>query len=279
MNSVGEILRGAREGQGRTMAEIAEELCITRRYLQALECDDLSNLPGTFFYKSFVKQYAAILGVPERELQPGLDAIAAEADPPLPGQTGVENAGRSSPAPIRVLDPLVEASNRYFSNRKIGIPMAALAAVLLACTGFYNWWNQPPSQARASRTQPAPPARTVASRTAPAGATVNMSTTPDGVDHVVLNLSATERTWLSITSDGKQIFSGELQPSQTKTLTAPDAAQMKVGNAGGLAVRLNGREIGPLGGRGQVRTILFTQDKFEIVEPPVAEATPGDATL
>jgi cytoskeleton protein RodZ len=64
MTSVGEILRSARESQGRTMAEIAEELCITQRYLRALERDDLSNLPGTFFYKSFVKQYAAILGVP-----------------------------------------------------------------------------------------------------------------------------------------------------------------------------------------------------------------------
>ena len=75
--------------------------------------------------------------------------------------------------------------------------------------------------------------------------TVDVSTTPDGVKHVVLNLSATESTWLSITSEGKQIFSGILQPSQTKTLTASDAAQMRVGNAGGIAVRLNGKEIGP----------------------------------
>ena len=58
-----------------------------------------------------------------------------------------------------------------------------------------------------------------------------------------------------------------LQPSQTKTLTASDAAQMKVGNAGGIEVRLNGKEIGPLGGRGQVSTILFTPDKFQIVDP------------
>src|SRR5580700_7295235 len=128
MNSVGEILRGARESQGRELAEIAEDLCITRRYLQALECDDLSNLPGTFFYKSFVKQYAAILGVPLSKLQSGIEAITAtEVEPPLPDPTGAERPARSSPAPVRVLDPLVEASNHYFSNRKIGIPMVALA--------------------------------------------------------------------------------------------------------------------------------------------------------
>jgi cytoskeleton protein RodZ len=277
------------------MAEIAEELCITKRYLQALERDDLSKLPGTFFYKSFVKQYAAILGVPMSKLQPGIDAITAtEAEPPLPsqalsgqagpGRAAAENAARSSPAPVRVLDPLVEASNRYFSNRKIGVPMAALAGMLLACTGFYSWWNQPPSQARAARLQPAAASRTAAlsSAVGPSAAQapiVNVSTTSDGVNHVVLNLSATESTWLSITSEGKQIFSGILQASQTKTLTASDAAQMKVGNAGGIAVRLNGKEIGPLGERGQVRTILFTPDKFEIVEQASPPAPPDDATL
>jgi cytoskeleton protein RodZ len=286
MISVGEILRSARESQGRGMAEIAEELCITQRYLRALECDDLSNLPGTFFYKSFVKQYAAILGVPEKKLKTGIDAITAtQAEPRLlgqtePGQAGAESGTRSSSAPVRVLDPIVEASNRYFSNRKIGVPMVALAGVLLACTGFYRWWNQPPSQARAARPQPAAASRTEAPSWAAAPAsTVNVSTTPDGVNHVVLNLSATERTWLSITSEGKQIFSGELQPSQTKTLMASEAAQMKVGNAGGIAVRMNGKEIGPLGGRGEVRTILFTApDKFEIVEQP-PRAAPDDATL
>jgi hypothetical protein len=52
---------------------------------------------------------------------------------------------------------------------------------------------------------------------------------------------------------------------------------MRVGNAGGIAVRLNGKEIGPIGGRGQVRTIRFTPDNFEIVEPP--PAVPDDAPL
>jgi cytoskeleton protein RodZ len=286
MISVGDILRGARESQCRTIAEIAEELCITQRYLRALERDDLSNLPGAFFYKSFVRQYAAILGVPISTLQPGIDAItAAEAEPLLPGQTfpgqtlqgqiGSESGARSAPA-IRVLDPLVEASNRYFSNRKIGVPMAALAAVLLACSGFYSWWNQPPKQARASRSQPAAPSRVSAAAAAPI---VDVSTTADGVKHVVLNLSATEKTWLSITSEGKQIFSGILQPSETKTLTASDAAEMRIGNAGGVAVRMNGKEIGPLGGRGEVRRVLFTApDKVEIVQPP-PPPPPDDAAL
>jgi cytoskeleton protein RodZ len=271
MTSVGEILRSARETQGRGTAEIAEELCITQRYLHALECNDLSNLPGTFFYKSFVKQYAAILGVPMKELQPGIVRLTQAFEPPGP-EIPVELTIPPGNA-IRVLDPLVEASNRYFSNRKIGIPVAVLALALVGCSVFYSWWIKPPrQQARAT----APPA--TAPRSTPTSRVeVSATQDPNDANHVVLNLSATEQVWLSITnSEGKQIFSGVLQPSQTKTLTAADAAEMKVGNAGGIEVRLNGKEIGPLGGRGQVKTVLFTApDKFQIVEPPPA---PGSDT-
>ena len=96
---------------------------------------------------------------------------------------------------------------------------------------------------------------------------VTTATGADGLNHVVLNLSATEKTWLSITSDGKPIFSGILQPSQTKTLTGMDVAKMKVGNAGGLEVRWNGKPIGPIGPRGQVRIVLFTPENFQILPP------------
>jgi transcriptional regulator with XRE-family HTH domain len=274
MNSVGQILRSARESQGRAMAEIADELCITQRYLRALESDDLSNLPGTFFYKSFVRQYAAILGVPIKKLQPGLDAVAGDETPtPMPNE-GLTHRGpammtRPRTAPVRVLDPLVEASNRYFAHGKIGVPIAALAGVLAVCSTFYGWWNRPPSQAPAIHVERV--GQPVSQQIPEAG--VNVTTTPDGVKHVVLNLSATESTWLSITSEGKQIFSGILEPSQTKTLTTTDAAQMTIGNAAGVAVRMNGKDVGPLGGRGQVRKVRFTApDKVEIVEPqnPVA---------
>ena len=153
MNSVGALLKTERERQGRDTVEIAEKLCITPRYLRAIEQDDLKSLPGTFFYKSFVKQYAVVLGVPIQELQPGIELLAQAFDP----STAIEIPIERTPPPgqaIRVLDPLVEASNRYFSNRKIGVPVAALVAALLACSGFYSWWTRP-SRLVARETPPA----------------------------------------------------------------------------------------------------------------------------
>jgi hypothetical protein len=99
---------------------------------------------------------------------------------------------------------------------------------------------------------------------------VTSTTGPDGENHVVLNLSATEKTWISISSDGKEIFSGVLQPSQTKTLTGSDVAKLRIGNAGGLEIQWNGKAIGPVGPRGQVRVVVFTPENFQVL--PAAPA-------
>jgi cytoskeleton protein RodZ len=302
MNSVGRILRSARERQGRAVAEIADELCLTQQYLRAIEEDDVKNLPGTFFYKNFVRQYAAIVGVKESEIKAGIEALAAAAEEPvLPGNL--------VQPPVRPMDPIVADSNRhYFANARTGLSVAGLAVVLVACSGFYAWWMRPKEVAAAKPTAPPAVVQSVrqdvqevvqpkvdpGSQPAPADlaspvenqpaqapavqviAEAQSQTTLDGLNQVVLNLAATEKTWLSITSEGKRLFSGFLEPRQTKTLTGLDAAQMTVGNAGGIEVRLNGKPIGPIGKSGQVRRVVFTPDNFEVLPLDLPAATPAE---
>lgn len=261
MSSVGAVLRSERESQHREVAEIADALCITHRYLRAIEADDVKSLPGVFFYKSFVKQYAAMLRMDDAKLQSGIEALTsvyAEPAEPLPPADSI----------------LAEANRRYFSNPRIGLSMATLAAVVLACSGFYSWWTKPAHAASHVATTARAPQVSMVRPTAEVAADVpalNVTTTTgaDGIKHVVLNLSAKEKTWLSITSEGKSIFSGVLEASQTKTLTALEAATMMVGNAGGIEVELNGKPIGPIGKSGQVVRVRFNSpDNFEILQPP-----------
>jgi cytoskeletal protein RodZ len=295
MTSVGIILKTERERQQREPAEIAEELCITQRYLRAIEQDDLGSLPGTFFYKSFVKQYAAILGVDEMLLKPGVESLTADTEPlPLPGAdpryflghipnhapagNGNHFATQPDSPPVRRLDPIVSDGNRrYLKNGRLGLSIAGLVAVLLACSGFYAWWNRAPQAPRSVAVSQSPPpviATVSESKTdQPVTPSLNVTSTtgPDGENHVVLNLSATEKTWIQITSGGKEIFSGVLQPSQTKTLTGTDVAKLRIGNAGGLEIQWNGKTIGPVGPRGQVRVVVFTPENFQVL--PAATPT------
>jgi len=134
-----------------------------------------------------------------------------------------------------------------------------LVGVVLACSGFYAWWMRPAEVAAKPRPQPAvvqsvsQPVPQPISQITPPVQTATVQVTAEaqtqvinGINQVVLNLSATEKTWLSVTSEGKRLFSGFLEPSQTKTLTGVDAAQMTVGNAGGIEVRLNASQSDPL---------------------------------
>ena len=64
-----------------------------------------------------------------------------------------------------------------------------------------------------------------------------------------------------------------MNPNETKTLAGKALAMVRVGNAGALAITWNGKNIGPLGPRGQVRTVVLTPESYKItVQTPPAEA-------
>jgi cytoskeleton protein RodZ len=253
MTSVGSILREQRETQGRAIADIAKELCITQHYLHAIEADDVAGIPGLFFYKNFARQYAAVLGLDPARIRPALDALCEPEDP--------------QPRPeIRVPNRLVQATNRrQIPDVPLGWSVVGLVIVLLGCSGFYAWWKRSPEPVRAAALASTPVMAVKAS--APVIQPDQPATVEATAGGVVLKLSATERTWLSVSSGGKEIFAGFLQPSESKTLTGLDRATMRVGNAGGIEVRWNGKVLAPLGTRGQVLTIRITPEDFEIVPP------------
>ncbi len=45
----------------------------------------------------------------------------------------------------------------------------------------------------------------------------------------------------------------------------PNGATMRIGNAGGITVSLNGTPLGPIGPRGQVREVVFKNGSYKIV--------------
>lgn len=262
MLSVGKVLRGARLAQQLDLPTVSLRTKISVRYLEAIEADDRRSLPSGFFYKSFVDQYARFLGLDTSEINAEVDRLlSADAPLPLPGYESV--VSRNVP-PMRL---------NSFPKGRAWASLAALIAVVIGCSGIYAWWHQgklsgfrsalEKTATSTARAEVAP------QKTASSERTVSPDE-PAGVApgyKVLLDLMAREETWLSITSEGKRLFSGVLAPNQTKTVEGKESATMKVGNAAGLEVRLNGKLLGPLGGRGQVLVVVFTPDKFQIVPP------------
>jgi cytoskeleton protein RodZ len=268
MSTVSDVLQRARLDQGMDLATVAARTKIKAKYLQAIEADDRGSLPGGFFYKSFVHQYATFLGVDTTAIDDEIDRmLSADAPLPLPG------AARRRP---------VELSSGSWTGRTY-LSYAALALMLVAFVLVDGWWHKSrtvgteknqsgaPALEHATRQiSPSPAAGPVSVAEPPAAGPVTAAVRQDqpaapARSVVELALTATEETWLSIYSDGAPVFSGLLEANQTKTVEGKESAKVRVGNAAGLEVRLNGKPLGPLGEHGQVRNMVFTPDKFHFV--------------
>ncbi|RMG08942.1 MAG: helix-turn-helix domain-containing protein [Acidobacteria bacterium] len=66
--TLGEKLRQAREARGMSIGDVAEQTKISAHYLEAIENNDFSNLPGGVFNKGFIKLYARCVGLDEQEV-------------------------------------------------------------------------------------------------------------------------------------------------------------------------------------------------------------------
>ena len=134
-----------------------------------------------------------------------------------------------------------------------------------------------PPVARAPQPVPAtaPPAAppSAASQTQ-AAAVPKAPPNPNATVH--LQLAATEPTWVLVRTDGKYLFSGTLQANETREVEAMGTVLLRLGNAGGVSVTLNGKPLGAVGPKGQVRTVQFTSSGLHT--PPPTPKPPAEPT-
>ena len=119
-----------------------------------------------------------------------------------------------------------------------------------------------PAAANADRnaTLAAAPSPTPAASSSTAGA--------PGAVHV--QVVATGEVWLSAKADDKSTFAGTLEPGQSRVVDAERVVVLRLGNAGGADITLNGKPIGPVGPKGHPLTVQLTPGGFQIVASPSA---------
>ena len=296
MNSVGERLRLERLRQGREISDIAAQTRISSRYIEAIETGDLRSLPGGFFYRSFVRQYASVLGIDEAEVDQELEAVLG------PPEEIYAPAPRSS-EPIDV--PPMPAASRSEATRQIPVSLVFLVLVIIAASLLYSLWQrsrrspepvpesvasqpvQPPPVAAAPvpappQPQPAGSNEPLASSRPVAPPVVNATppqpvATPAGAIGTV-QVVATGEVWIRLSSGGKNLVERTLQPGESRNVALTEPGIMRVGDAANLQVWWNGRQLGPLGPAGQLRDVSFSAGGAKVSLPPRPDAAENDET-
>jgi cytoskeleton protein RodZ len=282
MNTLGEKLRAQRISKGIELSQIASETRISSRYLQALESGDSKILPGAVFAKSFARQYARCVDLDESVIEADLQ-LAFPLEENLPTLEDLNQHRFGGPIHVEPLPDVVGAS---ISLRPQMYKSAiALLLVVAACSGVYMGWQawltrqaaeptslvelRPPPLATPSEPTSASPVSATAPAPEPAsdtGSAAGELNAPgnDG-SGMAVQVVASERTWVSITVNGHSVFRGTLSANEARIIPGVQRAQMVIGNAGGVDVRTDGKSIGEIGPRGQVRVVLLTPEGTQIL--------------
>ena len=85
-------------------------------------------------------------------------------------------------------------------------------------------------------------------------------------------IRVTEPAWVYVVSDGREVFRKLLVKDETRQIDFVQRALVRVGNAGGVEISVDGKPVGPLGSRGEIRALEITAAGHRFV--PASAVTP-----
>ena len=248
MVDFGERLRQAREQRGISLRQISANTKINVAALEALERNDVSKLPGGIFSRSFVRAYAAEVGLdPDQTVHEFIERFDFEAPPEAPVHLATE-----------------EDYDQETQRHAMGLAFRAIAALVLVAVGVAFFFfrdgegSGSSSAAAAAATAPRAEVATTPPPTAPPA-------TP-AVDDVLrktgpmrLEIHPTGPCWIKLTADGQDVFAKLMQAGQKEVLNVTEAV-ISIGDAGAFAFSVDGRPGKTLGGPGEVKTARITRE-------------------
>ena len=96
--------------------------------------------------------------------------------------------------------------------------------------------------------------------------------------NVQVNIVAVERTFLRVIVDGQVAFDGRTIPGNAYLYEAEESVEILAGNGAALRVIYNQRDLGLLGGFGQIASFVYTIDDI-VVPTAIIPATPTNTAF
>ena len=288
MSAVGAYLRNLREQQGVSLEELARATRVLYRHLEALEADDLAALPAPVFTKGFIRAYCQVLGIAPDEALALYDPRSKEALPAAPAPVPVPTpaprvhaaAGEQARTPRGYGAVLVSFALLVILGGALFAFTVAFKSGQEAGGGQRSTVASAPLPATEASPEPSPTVESPAPSPPPAakpspgaqagGAPPSVATpavaasappvpqaaaaTPASTYRLVAR--TTETTWMRVRTEDGRTIEETIPANEVREWVSNYPFVLSIGNAGGVTLELNGRQIPRLGASGVVITRL-----------------------
>lgn len=279
MTDIGKVLQEARMQKGLTLDDLQQITKIQKRYLIAIESNDFDSLPGEFYVRAFVRQYAEIVDLNADELLASLAPAEPEtADVAEPEQTKRTQAQESEQNATKL-----ERIYGYLPTIVIVVIVVGILGTIWAMT-FANHNKNANTQIDNSSSKVAVSSDVSSSKsskkskstkakkkTTKSKQKITYTKTSDSVYYYTLKngktknkvtITASGRAWNAVSADGVQKWQGTLTSgSHTVTLPANTTTiKLQIGNSNYTTVKINGKKFNykAQSSSSTVRTISIT---------------------
>jgi cytoskeletal protein RodZ len=268
LTELGQVLKEAREAKGISLDELQESTKIQKRYLVSIEEGNFNVLPGDFYVRAFIKQYADAVGLDSKELieqhfsTTSNDVLQEEPkeEPVLTRKekVSVKNSKIMDYVPrilvvTSILGVLVVAW-LFFQNKAPVVSDGQKTQVQTNATEVEKpaeSKEEPKSEVKEeSKVEETPAKEVVPQQQFVYGPPKGKRTTAELSNNkeFVLELTGTGESYVSVGKPGNKknyIFKDTLKKGQTKVLTLTDQSEVEIniGSTPNVKFKINGQEI------------------------------------
>jgi hypothetical protein len=213
-----------------------------------IEVPAVPPTPGPFATRDQLLETAASFVVEQWEKIPASQPQGAATRGEVVDRLAVHLADKlRPPAPPEVAPQPTppQAPNKKINIRRFRLPIGLTAAAILGWGISAIFWSV--GSSGAGEHLQSSIAALIAPKQAPPADPVS------SVRHALIK--AVEPTSVTATADGKRLFSKKLVKDDIREIDFSNKAVLRISNAKGVEITLDGKLVGPIGGRGQTRLV------------------------
>jgi cytoskeletal protein RodZ len=246
--SLGSLIAKARKDAGLSLEDLAAKTNIRISVLSEIEKDNFSHCGGETYARGHVRNIASILKADQKEF---IRLYEEEQGGEVRSMKDllVENSVMRLPAEARKVSWKVLVMISVVSLFAVGIAQVVISNVNT---------NEVVSASPSASASPTADETAAQSPSAEPSAESTFST-GTGVEVVIDAVRA--KSWLFVSDDaGRVLFSGQVSRGSAKTFSSDSQLNFKVGNAGGVDLKVNGKKVPSIGVDGEVVSVSYGVD-------------------